>query len=77
MKKMGLTVATLHKDQTRCSTADGSPLKILGFIPVKIRVKDSKGKKHETNECLYFAEGVNTTLVSLRALKNLGCVPQH
>ena len=50
---------------------------MLGFILVKIRVKDSEGQKHETNECLYFAEGVNTTLVSLRALKNLGCVPQH
>ena len=29
------------------------------------------------NECLYFAEGVLTTLVSLRALKNLGCVSQN
>ena len=77
MKKMGLMVTNLHRDQTRCSTAYGSPLKMLGFIPVKIRVKDSKGQKHKTNECLYFAEGVITTLVSLRALKNLGCVPEH
>ena len=68
MKKMGLTAANLHKDQTRCSTADDSPLTILGFIPVKITVKDSEGMKHETNEYLYFAEGANTTL---------GCVPQH
>ena len=50
---------------------------MLGFIPVKIRVKDKDGQTHKTNECLYFAEGVNTTLVTLQALKNLGCVPEH
>ena len=76
-KKMGLKGSGLHRDQTRCSTADRSPLKMLGFIPVKIRVKDKDGQTHKTNECLYFAEGVNTTLVTLRALKNLGCVPEH
>ena len=43
MQKMGLNVANLHRDQTKCSSADGSPLKILGFIPVIIRVNDSKG----------------------------------
>ena len=77
MKKMGLKVINLHKDQTRCSTADGSPLKMLGFIPVKLRVKGKDGQTHETNKCLYFAEGVNAMMVSLRALKNLGCVPEH
>ena len=59
MKKM----TNLHRNQTRCSTADGSPLKMLCFIPMKIRVKDSEGQKQETNKCLYFAEGANTTLV--------------
>ena len=77
MKKMGLQKNNLHKDDTHCSTADGSPLKMLGFIPVKLKVKDNNGEVHETNEILYFAEGVNATLVSLRALKNLGCVPAH
>ena len=76
-KKMGLKGSDLHRDQTRCSTADKSPLKMLGFIPVKIRVKDKDGQTYKTNECLYFAEGVNTTLVPLQALKNLGCVPEH
>ena len=64
MKKMGQKLSNLHKHQTRCSTADGSPLKMLGFIPVKIRVKDSEGQKHETNTCLYFTEGVITTCAS-------------
>ena len=77
MKKMGLKVANLYKDQTRCLTADGSPLNMLGFIPVLVRVKDRKGTKHEVNECFYFVEGVNSTLVSLRCLKSLGCVPEH
>ena len=63
MKEMGLKMTNLHRNQTRCFTADGSPLKMLGFITVKIRVKDSEGQKQETNKCLYFAEGVNTTLV--------------
>ena len=31
----------------------------------------------ETNECLYFAEGILNTLVSLTALKNLGCVSKN
>ena len=65
MKRMGLRSANLYKDQTRCSTADGTPLKILGFIPVLVRVKDSVGMKHVANECLYLAEGVSSTLVSL------------
>ena len=63
MKKMGLRSTNLYKDHTRCSTADGSPLNILGFIPVQVRVKDSLGGKHEENECLCFVEGVNSTLV--------------
>ena len=70
-KKMGLKGSGLHRDQTRCSTADKSPLKMLGFILVKIRVKDKDGQTQKTNECLYFGEGLNTTLVPLQALKNL------
>ena len=31
MKKIGLQISNLHRDQKRCSTADGSPLKMLGF----------------------------------------------
>ena len=65
MKKMGLRSANLYKDTTRCSTADGTPLKILGFIPVLVRVKDSNNMQHVANECLYFAEGISATLVSL------------
>ena len=77
MQRMGLSRANLYKDQTRCTTADGTPLKILGFIPVLVRVKDGVGEKHVANECLYFAEGVKSTLISLRCLKSLGCVPEH
>ena len=72
---MGLMVSNLHKDQTRCSTADGTPIKILGFIPVKIAARDSEGTKHEANECLYFAGKICSTLIPLRSLKNLGCIP--
>lgn len=50
---------------------------MLDFIPVKLRVIDKEGQIHETNECLYFAKGVNSTLVSLRAMKNLRCVPKN
>ena len=77
MKKMGLTVKNLHRDQTRCSTADGSPLRMLGFFSVKFRVRDNEGQTHTSNEILYFTEGVNNTLISLRALENLKCVPEH
>ena len=76
MNKMNLTVKNLHMDETKCTAANGSRLKMLGFIPVKLRVKDKEGEYHETNECLYFAEGVKTTLISLRALKNLECIPE-
>ena len=47
MKRMGLKNINLHRDQTRCSTADGSPLKMLGFIPIKLRVKDKDGQTHK------------------------------
>ena len=77
MHKMGLTVKNLHKDKTKCSTADGSSLKILGLLPVMFKVRDGEGQTHESQEMLYFAEGVSSTLISLRALKNLKCVPEH
>ena len=44
---------------------------------MKLRVKDNCGDIRETNECLYFAEGVLTMLVSLGALKNLVYVSQN
>ena len=40
-------------------------------------MKDSVGEVRETNECLYFAEGILNTLVSLSALENLGCVSKN
>ena len=74
MKKMGLTKDNLLKDNTRISAAEGTSIKVWGFIPVKLRVRDKGGEVRETNECLYFAEGVCTTLLSLGSLKNLGYV---
>ena len=44
---------------------------------MKLRVVDSAGGVREANECLYFGEGILNTLVSLTALKNLGCVSRH
>merc|ERR1712239_60405 len=74
MKKMGLNNDNLMRDNTKVSAAERSTIKVWGFIPVKLRVVDSVGGVREANECLYFAEGILNTLVSLTALKNLGCV---
>ena len=46
------------------------------FLLVRLKVKGQDGKTHKTNECLYFAEGLMNTLVSLRALKHLECFPE-
>ena len=35
MKKIDLQISNLHRDQKRCSTAVGSPLKMLGFTTFK------------------------------------------
>ena len=35
MKKIGLQISSLHRDQIICSTADGSSLKMLGFTTCK------------------------------------------
>ena len=59
-----LTNNILLRDNTRISAVEGTSIKVWGFIPVKLRVKDKCGKVRVTNECLYFAEGVLTTLVS-------------
>ena len=75
MKKMGLVNSNLYMDKTRCSAMEGSSIKVLCFIPVKLRVKGQDGRAHKTNKCMYFAEGVMTTLISMRALKKLECVP--
>ena len=36
MKKMGLTNNNLLRDNTRISAAEGTPIKVWGFIPVKL-----------------------------------------
>ena len=77
MEEMGLRVSNLYRDQTCCLTANESPLKILRFIPVKVSARDSEGMEHETNECLYFVEDIRVTLIPLRVLKDLGCIPEH
>ena len=48
MKKMGLTVDNLLKDKTRVSAAEGTTIKVWGFIPVKLKVKDQFSEYHET-----------------------------
>ena len=40
-------------------------------------MKDGAGETREANECLYFEEGILNTLVSLSALKNLGCMSKN
>ena len=77
MKKMGITQDNLVQDNTRVSAAKGTSIKVWGFLPVILQVKDLKGMTKELNECMYFAKGVMTTLVSLGALKNLGCVSRN
>ena len=75
MKKMNLTPRNLFKDNTRVSAGEGSCIKVLGFLPAKLRIQH-EGATLETLECIYFTDGVFTTLVSLGALKNLKCVPE-
>merc|ERR1712082_145714 len=77
MRKLGLNNDNLMRDHTNVSAAEGSAIKVWGFLPVKLHVVDSAGGVREANECLYFAEGILNTLVSLTALKNLGCVSQN
>ena len=76
MKKMGLTHNNLHRDKTNMLAAEGTRIKVLGFIPVQLKVKDNAGEEQTAKECLYFAEGVIITLVSLGALKSLNCLPR-
>ena len=40
---------------------------MLGFIAVKLPVRDKEGQIHKTNECLYFAEhpGISENLEEL------------
>ena len=77
MEEMGLWVSNLQKSQTWTYTAKGSSMQILGFMPVKVSARDIKGDKHQAYECLYFADGVGDTLISLETLKDLGCIPRH
>merc|ERR1712082_103161 len=77
MRKLGLNNDNLMRDHTKVSAAEGSTIKVWGFLPVKLRVVDSAGGVREANECLYFVEGILNTLVSLTALKNLGCVSRN
>merc|ERR1712082_528880 len=61
----------------KVSAGEGSSIKLWGFIPVTLRVIDGAGGGREASECLYFGDGILNTLVSLTALKNLGCVSRH
>ena len=60
MKKMNLTPKNLYKDNTRVSAAKGSLIKVLSLIPVKLRIQH-EGTTWETNECIYFMNGVLNT----------------
>ena len=62
MKKMGITQDNLVQDNTSVSAAEGSTISVSGFLPMKFRVTRKDGLIFESNECLYFAEGVVTTL---------------
>merc|ERR1712082_514117 len=77
MKKLGLNNDNLMRDHTKVSAAEGSTIKLWGFIPVTLRVRDGAGGVREASECLYFGDGILNTLVSLTALKNLGCVSRN
>ena len=77
MKKLGLTNDNLLRDNTKVSAAEGSKIKLWGFIPVTLQVCDGAGGVREASECLYFGDGILNTLVSLTALKNLGCVSRN
>ena len=46
MKKMVLTNVNLHRDNTRVSAMEGSTIKVLGFIPLSLKVKDNMGQVH-------------------------------
>ena len=76
MRKLGVKVTNLHRDKTKVSAAEGTNIRVLGFLPVVLRVKDENGEVHEAWEIMYFAEGITSTLVSLNALKSLGSVPE-
>ena len=52
MRRMDLTKDNLRNDNTRVSAAEGTSIKVWGFIPIKLRVKDKCGDIREMNECL-------------------------
>ena len=45
MKKMGLNNNNLIRDNTKVSAAEGSTIKVWGFIPVKLRVGQCGGSE--------------------------------
>merc|ERR1712239_41636 len=63
MQKLGLTNENLLRDNTHVSAAEGSTIKLCGFIPVTLRVRDGAGGVREASECLYFGDGILNTLV--------------
>ena len=60
MKKMGLMVNNLLRDNTKVSAAEGSFIRVLGFLPVKLWVWHERA----------------ATLVSLSTLNALKCLPE-
>merc|ERR1712082_100512 len=54
MKQLGLTNENLLRDNTKVSEAEGSMIKLWGFITVTLRVRDGAGGVREASECLYF-----------------------
>ena len=74
---MGLKIPNLYKDQTWAYTTNSGIQRMLGFLPVRVSTRDSRGDKHETHECLYFSDEVEETHISLQTLQDLGCITQH
>ena len=75
-KHMGFKLSETFQSSLQLFTADGHRLKVHGCLPVII-MAGPYDKPREVQEIVYFVEGFKNTVLSRKALKQLGSVSKN
>ena len=67
----------LRYTNKRIRSISNTPLDVLGYIPVRIDVKDASGFDHSTHEAIYIVRNAPATYLSMTCCKNLDIIPPH
>ena len=75
LSEMNISINELLHTTQRIRSVNGKPLKVLGYLYVKLQVKDGNNIPHETYDVIYIIENAPAMFLSLSTCKALGIIP--